>query len=643
MNPSLPLVSTSDDEETGKKRRKLLALLVLLGLYLCGHTVGRWLAFTLWFKEEAINTTLTTPPPETAYQVYMACLPVLVWGLLVYLAALRFPRVLKPGVILLLTLLALTFVEVDMPWYQRTKQHLSWNDIEAFFRADGEHDLGLRDADYWRFAGLMGVHAVCFGFLCLLAPRLARRPWFHGVTRWRWKTVALVLACLTAVDLVVVRSFASENNEEEGNCKWAELARANPLRLRFLDDLFDVVADWITGQRDELEAANELLASLPFPEREGPRSGPSVRPFPVRFRDPPNVVVIAVESLNVQVMADTDLPFYKGFARRCLRLTNHYTTGNCTQYGLLGLMYASPVTFYRGQVPDPGSRSPYLDLFTARGYRSRLISTPLLYHQCIGDYLTNFSAPTFVGTTDRSLVPAFRKEMARKGPRFTFLFYNNTHYPYKHLAKYRTYLPEVPGDFDYSRWDVQNYKVPILNRYKNCLVEWDAWLKEIIGAIDLTQTVVIITGDHGEELFQEGRLCHGSNLNDHQTKTPCLIHIPGVAGRDVTALTSHADLLPSVVEVLGWQPPAQPGLGRSIFQPGGTRFAVIANQNYARRPQRWALLTEGCKTILEGDTAADLRISGLLDWQGRPLSFLEDPDRWTDNFEAVKRFQAELP
>jgi hypothetical protein len=641
MKLSPALVLAPPDEELTKKQRNLLALLVLVGLYLYGHTVVRWVGYTLWYADD-FSSTWETTFGETAYQVYMAGLPLLVWGLVFYAAARRFPRILNTAVILLLILLCLGFVEADMHWYQQSRRHVSWADIQAFASLDLKSDMGLGASNYWRFAGLMGAHAVCFGFLCLLAPRLARSRVFRGLTRVRGKVLALALACLIAVDVAVVYYFGRDFNAEDGYSQWRELARANPLRLRFLDDLFAKGADRISGRGADLEAANDQLASLPSSGPEGRRAERSGRSVPVRFQDPPNVVFITVESLNFQVAAETDLPYFQGFARRCLRLHHHYSTGNCTHYGILGMMYGSPVTFFQGSLSGPGSPSPYLELFAAHGYKSRLISTRLLDHHALGDYLPNFTEPTFVGATDRSLVPEFRREMARKGPRFTFLFYLDTHFPYNHSSTYSKYVPEVADDFDLFAWDVLDYRVPIVNRYKNCLVEWDAWLKDILGAIDLTRTIVVLAGDHGEDLLQDRRLGHGTSFSNHQTRIPCLIYIPAVAGRDVTTLTSHADLMPSLVDVLGWQAPAKPGLGKSIFQPG-TRFAAIANQNYRQRPLRWAVLTEGCKTILEGDTAADLRISSLLDWKGQGVSFLADPARWTANFQAVKKVQAELP
>src|SRR5207253_9104583 len=69
--------------------------------------------------------------------------------------------------------------------------------------------------------------------------------------------------------------------------------------------------------------------------------------------------------------------------------------------------------------------------------------------------------------------------------------------------------------------------------------------------VDLSNTIVIITGDHGEEFFQQGRLGHCSSLNIHQTMTPCLVFIPGVEAADITFVTSHADIMPTIADALG--------------------------------------------------------------------------------------------
>jgi membrane-anchored protein YejM (alkaline phosphatase superfamily) len=43
----------------------------------------------------------------------------------------------------------------------------------------------------------------------------------------------------------------------------------------------------------------------------------------------------------------------------------------------------------------------------------------------------------------------------------------------------------------------------------------------------LKETIVIITGDHGEEFMENGRWGHNSTFSQQQIRVPLLIHIPG--------------------------------------------------------------------------------------------------------------------
>jgi hypothetical protein len=651
MNPTFPVAAPADAPARADTRARRRAVLVaLLAGYLCINLLSRWLSFPLWTADNAHGWEVPTFA-ETAYHVYMACLPVAVWALLVYLAAACCPRLLGCAAITVGAWLCLLFVELDVGYYQQSQQHIGWEDVQGAFEINWERDLGLRDADYQLFAVVATLHALaCTGIYVVAwalvhyrSRRLAETGLRRRIARVRLRHVILILAGLVAADCCILQCFGEPENAKDGSSRWRELAQSNPFRLHFLDDVVDMVAYQFTDKRTDLQAANDFLAELeppPRTESEPYRDG-LVPPQP---RRPYNVVIIAVESLNADAVRTTRLPFLTRFARRCLVLENHYSTGNCTQYGVLGLLYGTPVGFYQGHLQSAGIRSPYLDLFARRGYRTRTLAIELMDHCFMGDYLSNFTAPTFEAKKDWDVIPAFRREVARAGPRLTFLFYDGTHLPYRHAPAYHAYVPEVPEDVNlYSSWSLHRHRDAIRNRYRNCLLEFDDWLRYVIAEIDLDNTIVIVTGDHGEDLLGNGRLGHSNGFSVGQTRPPCWIHIPGMPARTIKSLTSHADLMPSVVDALGWEPPPGRGLGRSIFRAGPGRTAVIAHQHWEHRPKRWAVVTEDGKALLEGDTAAGLQITGLSDAAGQPAKFRPDPERWRDSFQAIKQFQATLP
>jgi arylsulfatase A-like enzyme/Flp pilus assembly protein TadD len=78
-------------------------------------------------------------------------------------------------------------------------------------------------------------------------------------------------------------------------------------------------------------------------------------------------------------------------------------------------------------------------------------------------------------------------------------------------------------------------------------------------------TVIVVTGDHGEGLGQHGEMEHGYLLNEEVLHVPMIIVAPGriPPGVRVRTMVSHRDLVPSVCDLLGVPPP--PGLrGRNL-------------------------------------------------------------------------------
>jgi membrane-anchored protein YejM (alkaline phosphatase superfamily) len=66
----------------------------------------------------------------------------------------------------------------------------------------------------------------------------------------------------------------------------------------------------------------------------------------------------------------------------------------------------------------------------------------------------------------------------------------------------------------------------------------------------LDSTIVIITGDHGQE-FNENRKNywgHGSNFSQWQLRVPLVLHYPNVKPEHFTHKTTHYDIAPTVMQ-----------------------------------------------------------------------------------------------
>jgi len=76
----------------------------------------------------------------------------------------------------------------------------------------------------------------------------------------------------------------------------------------------------------------------------------------------------------------------------------------------------------------------------------------------------------------------------------------------------------------------------------------------------LDTTLVIFTSDHGEEFLEHGGVTHGKTLHREVLHVPLLARLPGGTwkGRTEARVVQHADLLPSILDVVGVDVP--PGL-----------------------------------------------------------------------------------
>lgn len=125
-----------------------------------------------------------------------------------------------------------------------------------------------------------------------------------------------------------------------------------------------------------------------------------------------------------------------------------------------------------------------------------------------------------------------------------------------------------------------------------------AWL-ESKGIAD--STMLIITADHGDELFEVGRVGHGSSLRDSLVHVPLLIHYPPLfpAGR-ISEGAEVIDIVPTVADALGaeadpeWQGvsllPLAHGVGRGYPR---LSMASLYENAWVGRMGPWKLRAAG--------------------------------------------------
>ncbi len=112
-----------------------------------------------------------------------------------------------------------------------------------------------------------------------------------------------------------------------------------------------------------------------------------------------------------------------------------------------------------------------------------------------------------------------------------------------------------------------------LNRYLNCLRYLDIFLQSLFDQYKklglYEDTIFVIFGDHGEGFGEHDRLLHGDTIYEEGLRVPLLIHDPKrfQNGERVEGLASQIDILPTVVEMLGYEIKNGQYPGYSLLHP----------------------------------------------------------------------------
>jgi len=94
-------------------------------------------------------------------------------------------------------------------------------------------------------------------------------------------------------------------------------------------------------------------------------------------------------------------------------------------------------------------------------------------------------------------------------------------------------------------------------------------------------TIIVVTGDHGEEFEECGHFGHTSAFTPEQVKVPFLMCGPGITPGVESLPTSHMDFAPTILELMGASPAGRDSwaLGKNLLSPSADRRRVMSGWN----------------------------------------------------------------
>jgi len=310
---------------------------------------------------------------------------------------------------------------------------------------------------------------------------------------------------------------------------------------------------------------------------------------------PYNVIWLVSESWRADMLDAHVMPNTWAFAKQATRFTNNYSSGNGTRAAVFSLLMGMPASYWfqflqeqRGAaILDVMRQQQYqMQFYTSAKFSypefDKTIFAQVPQHEMHAN--NNTSSGWEADRDNVSKMLSFVENRDTAKPFFTFMFFESPHARY-YFPPEAVIAKPYRDDLNYASLSKETIRadiVPIKNRYINAVHHLDMQFGRVFNYLTqhhlLENTIVVVVGDHGEEFMEHGFWGHNSTFVDEQVRTPLVIYAPKHAANVVNALTSHADIVPTLMPMLGvTNPKADYSIGINLFNGETRNHAYIAD------------------------------------------------------------------
>lgn len=163
----------------------------------------------------------------------------------------------------------------------------------------------------------------------------------------------------------------------------------------------------------------------------------------------------------------------------------------------------------------------------------------------------SFAAKGSLLVDEEHLLGAFDREFGTAAqwsePVFLYMNFQSAHFPYDHPG-----VPHRMTDNPLPRGAINiGNKDAVQATYWNAVANSDAWLGQLVTRLKKLgvwdNSLLVVTGDHGESLFEDGFLGHGHIINDRQYGTFFVTNRPGLSQEQPVAISDYRGMILSLL------------------------------------------------------------------------------------------------
>ncbi len=329
----------------------------------------------------------------------------------------------------------------------------------------------------------------------------------------------------------------------------------------------------------------------------------------------PNIYLFVMETMRSDFIDSVTAPNMSAFKSRHIAPSLSFANANTTHLSWFSIFH-STFPFQWTYMRDHWEQgSAPLQLLKKMGYRIRVYAAADLRYfnmdevifgknRQLADSVVEFSGLRIEPCErDAKAISALMEDSSEEKEGTIYLvFLDSTHSEYSSPKEMQPFQPAATS-IDYLALSQSSQHLELLkNRYRNSI----HWVDHLLGHFfehleeeDLYESSLIaLTGDHGEEFFEEGALFHGTHLNVWQTKVPLYYKFPGKLPGAVPEISTHLDLFPSILHFLtgsdSWDAFCD---GQSLFAADKWPYVLSVQHNGPDVPYEFSL-TNGKSRML---------------------------------------------
>ena len=293
-----------------------------------------------------------------------------------------------------------------------------------------------------------------------------------------------------------------------------------------------------------------------------------------------NVILIVLDAcrsdhLSVMGYERKTTPFLESLDRsgHLHKVQTCYSASCCTFGGVMTLLRSKhwfKMAVHGFSLQDVLKKAGYKVHFVLGGDLSSFFNLKLYYGNSLDSFSDGLSPQRhFPMNDDRGVFESMGKIAPYDGtPSFIYL----------HLMSAHGLSPRWPINVVYQPAAFVPEPTLYNNNYDNGVFQADRNIRYLFMQLKqkgyLENSVVFITGDHGDSVGERGKFGHGQNLYDEEVTPPLLIYDPDPVQYKNVELARQIDVAPTIVDRLGLPIPSSWD-GRSLLHSEPERFSYL--------------------------------------------------------------------